>query len=240
YPAYGHVIDRFYPLGSLKTGYFRTCVAPHGSARRFALCLISTWDDTYDVSGNSTCEFVRGMIMLDDFLIRYVEERKVSLCIAIRTKGHLPEREYYTRKFGDHATLIEADEEKMASYSAIDSSDVSLAICSTLAREAFGWGRKVLFCNFSMNDQFDLPVNGIWSLKERDYEIFSRQLDELRAISQDEYRRLSGEAAAYMMNIRENCPAHVFLRNMVEKNLRLAGDKVEYPEADVSLREKVV
>ena len=59
-------------------------------------------------------------------------------------------------------------------------SKIVLATMSTLLRENLALNRKTLSCNFTKDDNYNFPVNGICSLKEPcNFEKFSFRLKSL-------------------------------------------------------------
>ncbi len=216
FSACGHTIDKYYPRGSLKARYYKSVVSKAAPKREFDLCLISEWDEKI-LSGKIMPTSRQGIIVLDHFLNRYIKEEKVSLCVALRYDNK-KEGKYFLNQYGDQVTLIKGNRERMTSYDAVDRSAVTVSFYSTLAREAFGWGAKVMSCNLSGDAQFDFPCPGFWSINEQNYGLFKEKLDYLRAMDDEEYRRQTKDTAAYMMN-NDSRPPHEFARELVLKQL---------------------
>ncbi len=94
-----------------------------------------------------------------------------------------------------------------------------VALNSTAAFEAFGWGKKVLFCNLSGDDFNQLPLPEICTMNVNNYEIFKSKLDYLRQLDENEYRKLTQTYARYLMNYDFDKPAHVVIRKMILEHL---------------------
>ncbi len=216
FKEHAHQIDTYYPGGSLKARYYKSFLSKQNLGSEFDLCLISEWDEE-TLSGKQMHSVRKAMVTLDDFLSRYVKEQKTSLCVALRYDNK-KEEEYFLNKYGDRITLIKANREQMSSYGAVDRSGVTVAFFSTLAREAFGWGAKVLSCNFSGDAQFDFPCQGFWSMDECEYGSFKKKLDHIRTMGHEEYLRQTKACAEYIMNNRAK-PSYEFVRELVLKQL---------------------
>ena len=118
---------------------------------------------------------------MDDFLVRYIREEQKKLCVALRFNSE-KEEEYFLNEFGNQVTLIKSNREQMSSYGAVDRSAVTVNFMSTLGREAFGWGAKVLSCNFTVDDMYNFPCPGFWSIEVPDYGLFKEKLDHIMTI----------------------------------------------------------
>lgn len=151
---------------------------------------------------------------LDDFLARYVKERSLRLCVAACGSDPL-ETKHFVKTYGASAHIVPSDREKMSTYGAMDRSAVIVAVCSTASLEALGWGKKVLFCNLLADPASYMPAEGIWSLTEASYDKFKKKLDYLRALSDDEYRRVSGKFASHAVHYDLKTPAHQSIRKML-------------------------
>ena len=105
-------------------------------------------------------------------------------------------------------------------YAAMDRSSVIVTVNSTAAFEAFGWGKKVLFCNLSGDDFNQAPLPEICTMNVNNYEMFKTKLDYLRQLSENEYRELIQTHARYLMNYDFDNPAHRIIRKMILGHLK--------------------
>lgn len=213
---YGHMIDNYYPLGSLIGGYYKTKVAERCPMPELDICLVSQWRDSI-MLGNENPEHKKNFGILNKYLSKYLKDRNYSLCIALARIGP-EEKDYFRNIYGDRARLV--DRIGMSSYAAMDRSRVVLSLYSAAALEAFGWGKKVLFCNFTGNTRHDFPVDGFWSLCMDDYEEFKNRLDYLFAIENDKYVHETKAVSKYFMNYDFSMPAHTYIRNIVLKAIK--------------------
>lgn len=217
YSYYGHDVVSFHPVGSLRGGYYCTVLRSKTVDQRFDICLISEWD--YNLKNHPVFpEIEEGIEITYNYLLRYAETRDKKICIAARSQDHR-EHEYFLNLFGKKAMIIESNREAMSTYRAIDESNVSVAAFSTVGVEAFGWGKKILFCNFTGHSNYNLPVDDMCSIQEKSFESFCNKLDFLLSLNEEKYKTLTRSSAAYLMNYNFAMPAHVYMRKIIRNEV---------------------
>lgn len=218
YTRYGHKIDRYHCVGSIRGSFFRHELSGPRKPVEFDLCLLSEW--TRDlVHKGYLPTFRKGTAFLEEFLARYIRERSSSLVVACRNDDPA-EPAYFAEHFGPKTEIIRSDRKAMSTYYAMDKSRVVLTLCCTAGVEAMAWGQKVLFCNFGGDDNFDSPRQGLWSLTEPDYEKFKERLDLLIGMPEKRFCEETRGYARYLMNYLPDVPAHVYVRNLVLRHLK--------------------
>jgi surface carbohydrate biosynthesis protein len=219
YRRLGQRVDRFIPVGSVRGDWYRTRIAQNRPPRKFEICLVSQWLVAMLDEGPAFPEIQRSLRVLDDHLRRYLDERGGRLCIALRS-NEPREREYFSRVYGARATIVEHDPIAMASYAAIDQSEIALAMDSTILREVYGWGKKTLFCNYSgVAVHRSSPVAGICYLEEPGYDVFRSRLSELLRMDEEAYRSSTGASARYLIRFDNSNPSYRAIRNAVASKL---------------------
>lgn len=205
-------VKQFHPVGSLIAGYYRKRVPWSGSSREFDVCFISDWypgvHRDFEIP-----ELKRAILVLHYFLRRWTRNSKARVCVATRSPNP-GEKEYYKRLLGEATHLADFDPVSRSTYRIMDQSLVAVTSASTAGREAFGWGQRVLFSNFSGLAQYDPPTTGPWHINRADYSSFARALDDLLNMSDMDYENQSGPARAYFMPYPD-VPAHEFIRNAI-------------------------
>lgn len=207
------IYKKFHPVGSLIGSYYWTQAKPSDLRIEFTTCLVSQWRRQIMI-GNEYPTLKKTCQVLNNYLLRFINEKKTSCCIA-EASNCSEELEYYKSTFGDKAKIIPNNREQFSTYSAMDKSNVIIAFSSTAAYEAFGWGKKVLFCNFYAESGFDRLVGNANSVDSQDYEEFSNKLDYLIKIDDSEYKRLTLNERKYVMNYDFDMPAHKYIRNII-------------------------
>ena len=213
YREYGHQVDHFHPVGSIKASYYFNVIAPQRPAIAFDICVVSQWT-TSVMLGTAYPEIKRSLEIMDGYLARYVNERSRSLCVALR-ESHPEEIAYYERHYAGAAKLIGQDTGAMSTYAAMDQSEVVVVLDSTAGREAYGAEKKVLFCNFTGHDMYDTPAHALSIVSEESYEAFNAKLDTIGLTSQQSFCTLTKAEARYLMSFRSEAPAHLVVRTAI-------------------------
>jgi hypothetical protein len=218
---HGHLIDNFHPVGSLQGGYYKALTTTgNGNSIEYDLCLVSQWFDGIISGSLNLPEIRRAITTLEQFLATYLDENKLRFCVAMR--GESPfEIEYFSKIYGDRAVLLKNKRLSMSTYRGMDRSSVIVAFDSSAAIDAYGWGKKVLFTNFSGTDNSKLPVDQTCYIDETSYAAFRDKLDFIRELSEEKYAELTGKNRKYVVNYDPQCPAHVYVRNLIKKDCRM-------------------
>lgn len=212
------MIAKFHPVGSLIGGYYRD-QQKKPVDYKFDLCLVSQWRSQTMLDKTSHNK-KKPFVTLDAYLQKFINERRLSLCIARATQE--PEEIHYFKKtYGNLAHIVDFNRFNFSTYIAMDSSKVILTFCSTAGYEVFGWGKKVLFCNFSGDKNYNFPMNGICSVNDDDYEKFKNKLNWLIDIEDEEYLRSTRDASRYLMRYDFVMPAHKYIRKIVMEHLKV-------------------
>ena len=120
--------------------------------------------------------------------------------------------------------LIPNDENSFSSYRVIDQSKVTITTSSTLGFESLSRGNKVLFCNFTNDEYYDVPggyADGIWSLRGDDinYGKFIDTLEKIYLLDDEEWNRQVQEMAQYFVYANKSVFPQTVLKSEVSKIL---------------------
>lgn len=212
FKQYGHEITNAYPVGSLLGSWFLSKMRQSQTRKEFDICLVS--QHAPHVMENPDSRFRFAVYRLEEHLKTYLQQRNLTLVVALRS-NEAAETGYFQDNFGDIAQIVANDRKTMSTFAAIDRSRVTISITSTVAYEAFGWGSKVLFCNFSDDPDYDTPIGGPWCLNRNNYELFAERLDALLAMPEDAYLESTAKARTHFMNYDTKKPAYLFMRQML-------------------------
>jgi hypothetical protein len=124
-------------------------------------------------------------------------------------------REWFSSRFDIALDFVDSSTQ-FATYRAIDSSHISVGGTSTALVEGLGRGNKILSFNFSDTPLFDLPVHPICRLHQPDFTTFFERFEELRKLSYDDFRELTGQTTRFINSYDHEHPAHVVLRAFIE------------------------
>ena len=222
YSDMGFIIDHYYPVGSLLGGYY-TYGNKNNIEIKYDICVLSNWRgnicNTIDVQ--TTMESTQ---KLDRFLSRYIREYNLNTAISLRSEPGSPDRnipvygnekDYFNNIYPENVDLIDPNFEERNIYNNMAQSDLIISFGSTPLREAFGWGKKILYCDFTGTKQYN-DYDPIILFRDENYDLFKKRLNEMRYMSAEEYKDKTKEYASYLMNNNPSCPPHIFIRQKID------------------------
>lgn len=191
----------------------------------FDICYISQFVSRYtnsvkDISAKILYEAdILAAERLEKNLKKLIDEKKYSLVIALRKEDCEEEINYYQSIFGDKIAFQEQSQDSFSSYQAINKSNLVISIYSTIAAEAMGMNKKVLFCNGSNNASIGLPAAGICYYEGHVYNEFKKKVDDILFMSDAEYNSLMANNIKYLMNYNDKNLPHTIVRNKILKSI---------------------
>jgi hypothetical protein len=197
------------------------------------LCLVSQFGPGVRTKHS---ERIGGFDILIQHVRRFCESHGSSLCVPLKyrdPKSSSWEREYFETRLGDYAQIVPRDAATYGTYALVDCSRVSIGMHTTVLREGFGRGNRILSCNFSGNPVYDFAAPGPWSLSDPAYEAFEQRLLWLLNAPEPEYAQARRDRPAYLIGYDEAMPTHVFLQNLIADAVRGAAE----PQAAFSAEE---
>lgn len=201
YERYGATIDQLTSVGSLRSSWFYESVLPKRLLEPFenySLLLISQWEISH-MSGDQYPELRKSIELTCDFLNAWLFTRGHSIAIALRTYDPA-ELDFYKKSMPDiKIHFIEKNYKNMNSYFFAYLSDLVITLDSTLGREVYGWGKKVLFVNFTGSSLYETPVENGCYIDITKYNIFSRVLDTLWEENYEVYRSRTAKNRAWII-----------------------------------------
>lgn len=219
---YEQQVDNYYPVGSIKADYFKAEKSDFARSEiKYDICLLSAWRENI-MMGNSLPEIRRALEKLCNYLELYISRHNLSLCVAtcsLEEKNLINEINYYDKYFGSNYTISSRRFDNLKTYDSMEKSSVMISTFSTVAIEAYGWGKKVLMCNFFNVEDYYIPIDEICSVNEPDYDTFECKLTKLINMSESEYCEKTQLNAQYLMVYNPDRPAHVAIRDIIMKTL---------------------
>jgi len=220
YSKLGFEVDHYYPVGSLLAGYYGNKI---NNQVKYDICLVSSWrgniDNSIDVQTT-----MKSMKILDRFLSRYINEQNLKVVIALRSEADSVDREipvygdeknYYRNIYGKEIELIDPVFSDRNIFKIMDQISIIISFGSTAPREAFGFGKKILYCDFTGTDLYN-DYDPIILFRDENYDLFKERLDKLIEIPQKEYEEKTAKYASYLMNYDSGYPAHLLIREKIE------------------------
>ena len=225
YSKLGHKIDHYYPVGSILGGYYKY-VTNKDSISKYDICVVSCWRGNI---GNrpDVQKTMESMRKMDLFLCRYIKEYNLKVSIIMRSEPNSPDRnipvygdekEYFKNIYSDSVDLIDPDFKEHNIYRVMDESNLIVSAGSTALREAFGWGKKVLCCDFTGTNLYN-DYDPVILFSAENYDLFKTRLNEIRHMPYEEYIIKTKDYASYLMNYNPDCPPHLLIRQKIEQYL---------------------
>lgn len=217
YPRFGHQIDHFYCKGSLRGSYYRYCNPRTPERNMYEICLVSQYvKEIFNDNDNFLPGFKEAFTEVLHLLKKYLEIHHSHTCVALRSSS-AEEKKYFSDFFGDLVTIIPPNpNDFFSTYRAMDFSEVIIGLNSTAPLEAFGWGKKVLYCNYWGDFEIaDFFYSGICSITKKDYDAFEKSLSLLLMMDYEEFNQKTKDAQRYMMAYDPHQPVHEFIREII-------------------------
>jgi|GEM_PF-2566525 len=217
YLTYGHTIDHAHCVGSLKGSYYKYGGNYEPVKIKYDICLVSQYRIAI-FQGLQHQHFKDASTKFHFFLNSFLESNPLRVCVALSAEASDDEYEYFEKMFGNKVTLIRQNVQNfMSTYAAMDSSEVIVTLNSTAALEAFGWGKKVMFCDFRGMGNYEFFHRYQFSLQKANYTEFEYKLKSLLEMKNEDFLLLTEKDRQYMMNYDPYVPVNIYIHNIIKK-----------------------
>tara|TARA_Y100000741_G_scaffold333392_1_gene289978 strand:+ start:95 stop:1285 length:1191 start_codon:yes stop_codon:yes gene_type:complete len=164
FPKRGWTINNFYPVGSLNASLnFKN--KSIGDKSKYDILIVSCWRGNIGYQ-QDVQDSMEAMKLFDIDVSNYLKERSLKAGIILRSErdsAHwfmkevgMTEEEYYQSIYKDRVDIIDTDFSTRNIYQVMMDSEVILAgFCSTALIEAFGIGKKILYCDYTKSNYFN-------------------------------------------------------------------------------------
>ena len=218
----------FKKIGSLRTSNFRRKVDIHSIKEKYDICLVCDaafdFDNFFKLKG-----FEEGFAKVVKFTIKFCKENNLKLVFPIKRyiasdknneiyffKKNLDKEEFdylinnsINKKAPDH----------FSSYQKLCESNVTIACCTTMLREALSLKKKIMVCNFSPTNIYDFPQEDFF-LKNPSYEKFKKKLKEILSLNEKEYFDILGINKDYIIEDSSKVDANDEVNSYIDRVLK--------------------
>ena len=220
----------FKKIGSLKTSNFRRKVKVNSFKRKYDVCLISNpafnFDSFFKLKG-----FEEGFAKIVKFTIKFCKENNLRLIFPLKRyfkKNKFNEVFFFKKNLNkeEFDYLIKnsynrTSRNKFSSYQKICESNVTIACCTTMLREALSLRKKIMVCNFSPTKIYDFPQKEFFFLKNPSYEKFKKQFRKILSLNEKKYFNSLGKNRNYMIEdsykIDANKEVNLYINQILKK-----------------------
>ena len=228
FPKLGYHVENFYPVGSLVASlYFDQQLVDHDE--KYDLLVVSTWRGNIDFQ-QEVKDTMYSMECMDRLLEKYIRVKGVRAAVILRAERNsehwvmqelgISEEEYYRNIYGDCIDIIETDFSKRNIFPLMQQSRVILSCLSSALVEAFGIGKKILYCNFTGTNLYHSDFDSRIIANQSDWNIFSVHLDNLISQKSQEYQILHREIIRYFMSYPEGSSTHELISIKIDEIIK--------------------
>lgn len=225
YKRFGHEVETFHVAGAFVWGCYQATLGGRAMEITHDICYVSQWDIHHSYEERAHANdgqfrwpiLFRALLALESLLAQLLTESGLTLLIALRYENCQEEKEYFMAKFGTAVEFVAANRNDFSAYRAMDRARLVVTMNSTCGVEAFGAGRKVLFCNLIGHPHFALQVEraGISYLEGGTYEDFKDRVMQLLDADLASYREATCEGARYLDHDDPSNPVHERVRQLM-------------------------
>lgn len=228
----GYHVDNFYPVGSLAASlHFDPKL--QSEKEIYDLLIVSCWRGnigfTQDVQDS-----MKSMRIMDNLLAQYIKTRNIKAAVILRCERDskdwiMPdikekfEIDYFKNIYGDSLDIIETNFSNVAHkdyrnvFPLMQKSKVITSWLSSALLEAFGIGKKVLYCNFSGKNLYHYEVDKDLVTKKSNWPEFSKLMDSLIAQAPEDYQKINKEKMDYYMSFPSDLSTYNFISNKIDE-----------------------
>ena len=197
-------VNNFYVCGSLNFSLFDDFLKIEENKNKilnekFDICLISEpssgWNNIYP-------NFEESIAKIAEYTIKFCKIHNKNLVFSGKRIAANADEEinFYKRYLNHDFKIIPRIEDHFSSYQAMQNSELTIAMMSTMLRENLGAGKKILSCNFTNNPIWDFPISGLCFLKDCKFSDFERRILEILNASSYEYFSKINKNPNYIMH----------------------------------------
>ena len=228
----GYQVERFHAVGSLVAGLHFVAGAAKGRAD-YDLLVVSTWRGNIGYQPDVQ-DTMRSMMRMDQLLAEYVGTRRLKAAVILRSERDsdhwlMPqvgktEEEYFLGIYGPNVEIVDTDFTVRNVYPVMEKSRVIVSCLSTALIEAYGIGKKILYCNFTGMDDYHLDLDPAIVASDSRPVVFYERLDTLLGMPQLDYQRLHRERQAHYMSFPVGRPTHEVIAERVDRIIQDFGN----------------
>ena len=210
---FGQVVQDYYPVGSLPFGIYRY----HNNQNfkiKYDIGIVSCFRIKSKMR-DSQKDFFISLDVMHSFLARYIDEHNLRAGFFMRYPfDNQEEIQYYKKIYGNNVDYVGNIKGK-STYQGIDMSEIIVSSLSTTICEAMGYGKKILFCDFTKTDKYH-DYDSMIMFTDNNYISFKKRLDGLRCEAYESYRNRTKQYASYLMKFNPDYPPHMYIRDKLK------------------------
>lgn len=228
FPKLDYHVENFHPVGSLVASlYFDQQVA--SLEVKYDLLIVSTWRGNIGFQ-QDVKDTMHSMKVMDQYLEKYIKSHSIKAAVILRSERDsehwtmpevgMSEEDYYREIYDDCIEIIETNFSKRNIFPLMQQSRVIVSCLSSALLEAFGIGKKILYCNFTGVNLYHQDLDSLLVTSDGNYESFSARLDELLRIPPEEYAKRYQECKNYFMSYPDHKPTYQAIAEKIDEIIK--------------------
>gem|GEM_PF-4652629 len=208
FKTFGHELRELIPVGSMMADYFRATDTEGGTAgkpQEYDLGIVSSWQGELPYTPDRRTMYATADKM-HRILAQHLAAHKLQAAVFMGTNS--ASNFGMTKEFGDELTYLQSiygdlveyvHRAHFSTYRGMSRSRVVVGFMSSAVKEAYGWGQKALYCDFTGSERFS-PYEPQLVLRDADYEALKSRIDQLLSTSSEEYAVTHRVYQKHLMN----------------------------------------
>lgn len=223
FPQLGYHVEHFYPVGSLLASLNFEFNIP--IPELYDMLVVSTWRGNIGFT-QEVQDTMQSMEKMDRLLASYIRASGIKAAVILRAERDsqhwfMPElgkneKTYFEDIYGNCAEIIETNFTERNIFPLIQQSKVIVSCLSSALYEAFGIGKKVLFCNFTGSGIYHQDIHPSILTTNEDLAGFSTELTALLNIPQEKYTIENAGLMKYYMSFPEDKRSYLAISAIID------------------------
>lgn len=220
----GYQVENWHPVGSLLASlHFQQ--SRNTAAAKYDLLIVSTWRGDIGFPPD-VVDTMRSMQIMDELLAQYIHARNIKAAVILRAErdsehwimpGIGTEYDYFYAIYRDNVDIIEANLAARSIYPVMQQSRLIISCLSSALNEAYGIGKKVLYCNFTGTNRYHCDIDPLIVTEDCDYQRFSGRLDGLYAQSDEAYQLMNQKNISRVMAFPSGSTTHRSIAEAIDR-----------------------
>ena len=234
FPKREWTVDNFYPVGSaIASMNFEDKYGDMIHKNEFDILVVSCWRGNIGF-GQDVQDSMNAMRLFDLEFAAYLRKRNLKAAVILRSERNsdqwvmpeigMSEENYYKSIYEDTIEIIDTDFSVRNIYPLMEKSKMVISgFCSTSLLEAFGIGKKILYCDYTNQNKyfsdFD-PAITFTKNKNNPMDTLEKRLDELIDMPSPEYKRCYSELMKYYQSSDKSIPTHEIIKMNIDRIIK--------------------
>lgn len=228
-------VNNFYPVGSLLASmHFKDKYEDKLDANELDILVVSSWRGNIGF-GQDVQDSMKAMKLFDLEFAAYLRKRNLKAAVILRSERNsdqwvmpeigMSEEDYYKSIYEDNIEIIDTDFSVRNIYPLMEKSKMVISgFCSTSLLEAFGIGKKILYCNYTNENKYFSDFNPVVTFTkniDNPSDTLSKRLDELMEIQIQDYKKCYSDLMLFYQSFDKNIPTQEIVKTRISRIIKI-------------------